>query len=222
MQLALLGCAVVPLIVPSLVCVRSLTQPCWHTGLEYPATLHDIVSWCVDINAVPKKAVLRLLAESCSSKVDADRLLLLSSRGGKQAYDEFVGLQRLTLLDLLALFPSSNPSVAHLLSCLPALPPRVYSISSSPLANPNLASIAFTVVYYRTGKDGAIRRYVGLCGACATEGCSAAHADSTSPGKVCVPTTSRSCAAPTLANAPTLTCGQVAVAASAASPRRPL
>ena len=114
-----------PLLVPSLVCVRSLTQPCWHTGLEYPATLHDIVSWCVDINAVPKKAVLRLLAESCSSKVDADRLLLLSSRGGKQAYDEFVGLQRLTLLDLLALFPSSNPSVAHLLSCLPALPPRV-------------------------------------------------------------------------------------------------
>ena len=70
----------------------------------------------------------------------------------------FVGEQRLSVLDLLALFPSCKPDVAHLLCSLPALPPRVYSISSSPLTDPNVASIAFTVVNYRTGKDGAVRR----------------------------------------------------------------
>lgn len=81
------------------------------------------------------------------------------SRSGKAAYDAFVGQQRLSLLDVLALFPSCCPPLAQLLTSLPALPPRAYSISSSPLMRPNIASITFTVVDYRTGKGGAIRRY---------------------------------------------------------------
>ncbi len=70
------------------------------------------------------------------------------SRAGKSHFSVFVEAQRLTLLDLLNLFPSTTPPLAHLLSALPPMPPRLYSIASSPLSKPSSVAIAFTVVAY--------------------------------------------------------------------------
>jgi sulfite reductase alpha subunit-like flavoprotein len=63
-------------------------------------------------------------------------------------FSVFVEEQRLTLLDLLNLFPSCTPPLDHLLSALSPLPPRMYSVASSPLVSPTRVAVAFTVVAF--------------------------------------------------------------------------
>lgn len=74
---------------------------------------------------------------------------------------QFIGEQQLNFVEILHLFPSCSPPLDHLLSLLPQLMPRYYSIASSPLANPDQLSIALTVVENSVGPNG-IRR-PGLC-----------------------------------------------------------
>ena len=59
--------------------------------------------------------------------------------------------QSLTLCELLEAFPSCRPRAGTLLSLLPPLPPRYYSVASSQIATPGSVSVAFSVVTYRLG-----------------------------------------------------------------------
>jgi sulfite reductase alpha subunit-like flavoprotein len=74
--------------------------------------------------------------------------VVVCSRAGRTQFATFVEQQRLTLLDLLNLFPTCRPPLAHLLSAASPLPPRMYSIASSPLLHPNSVAIAVTIVAY--------------------------------------------------------------------------
>merc|ERR1711892_840424 len=65
---------------------------------------------------------------------------------GGQEYMTKVRDSQMTLLELLALFPSCVPPVTALLEHLPRLNPRPYSLSSSPLATPCTISWVFTLV----------------------------------------------------------------------------
>lgn len=62
------------------------------------------------------------------------------------------------LLDLLEAFPSARPPVADLLASLPTLKPRLYSIASSPLANPGHVELCVGVV--RDNRRGRVREGV--------------------------------------------------------------
>ena len=55
------------------------------------------------------------------------------------------------------MFSSCKPTLESILNILPSLMPRYYSVASSPLDDPMLMSIAFTVLEY----DLAIPRYSG-------------------------------------------------------------
>ncbi|GLD92694.1 hypothetical protein PINS_up001273 [Pythium insidiosum] len=125
------------------------------------ATLRELLSSHVDLQASPKKAALRTLATCCSDEEERARLLVLSSKSGAVAFKRFVSEQQLSVVELLHLFPSCKPSLDTLLSLLPQLMPRFYSIATSPLADANKIGIAFTVVDERIEPHGIRRR--GLC-----------------------------------------------------------
>lgn len=128
-------------------------------------TVLDVLRWCVDITSAPKKAFLRLLAEYATDPAEQQQLLVLCSRQGKELYADFVERQALTLLDLLYLFPSCTPPLEMLLSALPSLAPRLYSLSCSPLASEHIMTFAFSVVTFECGPKAnpeAITRQ-GLC-----------------------------------------------------------
>ena len=132
--------------------------PSWIPGYPFP-TVRDVLTWCVDLSALPKKSLLRLLGDASSAANERDALFFLASRstGALAAFANFVEAQRLDVGDLLALFPSSSPSLANLLSALPSLTPRFYSICSSPLVSPASLSVAFNVVDYVV--CGGVRRF---------------------------------------------------------------
>lgn len=126
-----------------------------------PCSVRDALVYHADILSSPKKAALRALASYCSDEEERARLLVLSSKSGVDKYKTFIGEQQLNFVEILHLFPSCMPPLDHLLSLLPQLMPRYYSIASSPLVNPDQLSIALTIVENSVGPNG-IRR-PGLC-----------------------------------------------------------
>lgn len=97
-----------------------------------------------------RKSLLRVLGEHCSSDSDRQRLLHLSSSGGRSDYATHIKAGQPSLLALFHQFPSCKPPLAALLDCLPPLAPRMYSVSCSPLASPHRVQVAFSVVRYDT------------------------------------------------------------------------
>ncbi|RYG43543.1 hypothetical protein EON68_00240, partial [archaeon] len=122
--------------------------PTWlREAVGGDASLIDILLWCYDVQQLPKKAFLRMLGDYASGE-DRDRLYYLAGRQGRNAYMTFIEQQRLSLVELLSLFPSCKPTLAALFSALPPLMPRYYSIASSAVGNPCAITVAFTVVTY--------------------------------------------------------------------------
>ncbi|XP_014923535.3 methionine synthase reductase isoform X2 [Acinonyx jubatus] len=110
-------------------------------------SLQFILTWCLEIRAVPKKAMLRALAEHAAGP-DRRRLHELCSRQGAADYGRFVRDAHTGLLDLLLAFPSCQPPLALLLEHLPKLQPRPYSCASSNLSHPGKLHFVFNVVEF--------------------------------------------------------------------------
>ncbi|KAL0038154.1 hypothetical protein WJX79_005239 [Trebouxia sp. C0005] len=118
--------------------------------LGWPCTLEHALMCGCDLTSIPRKSLLRLLGEHCSSQEDKQRLLHLSSIAGRQDYNTDIKAAQPSLLDLFHQFPSCQPPLAALLDCLPPLAPRMYSVSCSPLERPHAVQVAFSVVRYAT------------------------------------------------------------------------
>ena len=107
--------------------------------------------------------------------------LAASRQQGEDLARIYIEEQRRTVVDLLREFPSTNSiSVPGLLSMLPSIPPRYYSVSSSPLASGDGGAatassttakgltVAFSVVDYMTpslmvnGQECGLRRIHGV------------------------------------------------------------
>jgi sulfite reductase alpha subunit-like flavoprotein len=128
--------------------------------LRCPSTVKGALKRGCDITTVPKKSLLRILAEHCTNSKDKDALLLLSSNSpqGKAAYITHILQARPSLLDLLNTHPSCTPTLDALLDALPPLQPRMYSVACAPPppeerghgGGENTVSVAFSVVQYET------------------------------------------------------------------------
>ena len=118
---------------------------------EIIAPVSAVFTWCVDILSPPMKQALRLLSSYARSEEEKAVLAYLGSPAGNNAVENFIEKQRLTLLDVLALFPTCQPPVGHLLSVLSPLATRYYSMSNSPLEDDRKITFAFTVVAYECG-----------------------------------------------------------------------
>uniref|UniRef100_A0A0P4WEL1 Methionine synthase reductase n=1 Tax=Scylla olivacea TaxID=85551 RepID=A0A0P4WEL1_SCYOL len=130
--------------------------------LPCKSSLRYLLEYCVDIRAVPKKPLLRALAEYTTNPCEQRRLLELVSKEGAGEYTHHVREACLSTLDLLMFFRSCRPSVTTLLEHLPRLLPRPYSAASSPLATPNHLTFVFNVVEIPQGKSVAFSRQ-GVC-----------------------------------------------------------
>ncbi|NWW86106.1 MTRR reductase, partial [Rhynochetos jubatus] len=112
------------------------------------STLKFILTWCLEIRAIPKKAFLRALVECTSDVGEKRRLQELCSRQGASDYTRFIRESNVCLLDLLRAFPSCKPSLNLLIEHLPKLQARSYSASSSNLYQPGKLCFVFNIVEF--------------------------------------------------------------------------
>ena len=132
------------------------------------STRRELLTWCSDLQSYPPtKQLLRLLAEHASAPNERQILLYLSSAQGQASFCDLRTNHHVTIPQLLAAFPSSQPPLPYLLSVLQPLMPRFYSLSQDPqlscIPSPEgeeqtrrrLVEIAVTVhdsPYYKEGR----------------------------------------------------------------------
>ena len=120
-----------------------------------PITVEEAIRTTVDLSGPIKKKRLLLLANFAKDAEEERALRLLScaaKAGELDVYDTFVEQQRRSVVDILNEFPSAQSiTLEGLLGCLTAIPPRYYSVCSSPLkdrqdGNGFQIKVAFSVV----------------------------------------------------------------------------
>uniref|UniRef100_A0A7N8XU71 Nitric oxide synthase n=1 Tax=Mastacembelus armatus TaxID=205130 RepID=A0A7N8XU71_9TELE len=154
-----------------------------------PCTIYQAFQYFLDITTPPSPVLLQQFAALATnekqkkkleilSKVDSLTVLLsniinnrlyfyptltlsLKSKG-LQEYEEWKWYNNPTLVEVLEEFPSIQVPSTLLLTQLPLLQPRYYSISSSPDLHPGEIHLTVAVVSYRS-RDGAGAIHHGVC-----------------------------------------------------------
>uniref|UniRef100_A0A803YMH4 Nitric oxide synthase 3 n=1 Tax=Meleagris gallopavo TaxID=9103 RepID=A0A803YMH4_MELGA len=133
----------------------------WVPQSRLPScSLRQALSSFLDITAPPSPQFLQLLATLAREPADRERLQQLSQDA--RLYEDWKWFRCPTLLEVLQEFPSVGLPASLLLSQLPLLQPRYYSVSSAP--DPSNARIDLTVavVTYQS-ENGQGPVHYGVC-----------------------------------------------------------
>uniref|UniRef100_A0A674D3A6 Nitric oxide synthase n=1 Tax=Salmo trutta TaxID=8032 RepID=A0A674D3A6_SALTR len=133
----------------------------WQTVGRIPACpLSQALTYFLDVTTPPCQNLLHKLSQL--AKQDGHRQRLLTLAKDSKEYTTWKMFRVPNFLEVLEEFPSLEPSAAFLLSQLPLLKPRLYSISSSPQLHPNELHLTLTVLNYHT-QDGQGPLHHGVC-----------------------------------------------------------
>merc|ERR1712151_513943 len=127
---------------------------------EQPLLLRQVFEEVLDIFGRPSKAFLKQLAKFATDPKRKADLDMLISDAGAERYASEVAAETLTFFDLLKKYPSAKPSVEHLLTLLPCIKPRLYTIASSSRAYPGVARLTVVINDWETPSG---KNQVGLC-----------------------------------------------------------
>lgn len=139
-------------------------------------TLRELFTSRLDLTSMPKRNLLRILAEYASVESEKQDLMSLCSIKGpvadilsvmtfldRKLYQEQIEQGLPSLLDLLYRYPSSFPPLDHLVGNMLPLSPRFYSLCNSLKVHPNTLHVAFTIVETNIEKEPYARVIRGIC-----------------------------------------------------------
>jgi len=100
-------------------------------------TLRGLLTYCADIQALPEREDLRVLSPHCDlehpmGRDQRDKLLSLSDTSGAALYADYILREKRCWADVLYDFDSIQLTVESLLTLLPVMRPRHFSIASAP------------------------------------------------------------------------------------------
>ncbi|KAM8980401.1 nitric oxide synthase 3 isoform 1-T1 [Sarcophilus harrisii] len=123
--------------------------PGWVRDPRLPScTLQQALTFFLDITSPPGPQLLRLLSTLAEEPSEQQELEALSKDARR--YEEWKWFRCPTLLEVLEQFPSVALPAPLLLTQLPLLQPRYYSVSSAPSAHPGEIHLTVAVLAYRT------------------------------------------------------------------------
>lgn len=114
-----------------------------HLPLDRPVSLYELLSHSVEVQEPASRAQLRELASYTTCPPHKRELEAMTE---EVAYKEQILMKRITMLDLVEKYEACEIPFERFLELLPPLKPRYYSISSSPVVNPEIATITVGVV----------------------------------------------------------------------------
>nr|XP_045593481.1 nitric oxide synthase, salivary gland-like isoform X1 [Procambarus clarkii]XP_045593482.1 nitric oxide synthase, salivary gland-like isoform X2 [Procambarus clarkii] len=139
---------------------QGATGVSWEPHPHLPvASVRDLLSRYLDITTPPTPAFLLLLAAHATNNRHATRLIQLAT--DPEEYQQWKSRHYPHLLEVLEEFPSVKVEAGVVVSALPLLQPRYYSISTSPDLHPGLLHLTISGLQYRTrGGAGAVHQGV--------------------------------------------------------------
>ncbi|KAI5931500.1 Nitric oxide synthase, inducible [Manis javanica] len=124
-----------------------------------PCSLSQALTYFLDITTPPTQLLLRKLAQLATEEAEKQRLETLCQ---PSEYSRWKLSDSPTFPELLEQFPSLQVPASFLLSQLPLLRPRYYSVSSSRDRTPSEVHLTVAVLVYRT-RDGQGPLHHGVC-----------------------------------------------------------
>lgn len=115
-----------------------------HEGLPLhrPVSCEDLITHYVELVEPAKRSQVSFLAQSTKCPPEKNALETLASHD----YEAKVSALRVSVLDLLEKFPSCQIKFGDFLGMLPLMQMRQYSISSTPLWNPDHVTLTVAVL----------------------------------------------------------------------------
>ncbi|KAL2297502.1 hypothetical protein Nmel_016809 [Mimus melanotis] len=133
----------------------------WTSHKKIPAcTLPEALTYLLDITTPPSQQLLKKLSQLVTAEGDKQRLQVLCQ--STEEYNKWKFYNSPNILEVLEEFPSAEVSTAFLLTQLPFLKPRYYSVSSSCDMTAREIHLTVAVVNYRT-RDGEGPLHHGVC-----------------------------------------------------------
>ncbi|XP_058035287.1 nitric oxide synthase 3 isoform X3 [Ahaetulla prasina] len=125
-----------------------------------PCTLRQALTYFLDITTAPSPQLLQLLATLAEHRGEREKLQRLSQ--DSLLYEEWKWFRCPTMVELLEEFPSVALPTSLLLTQLPLLQARQYSVSSAPDAHPGELHLTVAVLNY-CSQDGKGPMHYGVC-----------------------------------------------------------
>ncbi|XP_039225780.1 nitric oxide synthase, endothelial [Crotalus tigris] len=125
-----------------------------------PCTLRQALTYFLDITTAPSPQMLQLLAGLAEDRTEREKLQRLSQ--DSLLYEEWKWFRCPTVIELLEEFPSVALPTSLLLTQLPLLQARQYSVSSAPDTHPGELHLTVAVLNYRS-QDGKGPMHYGVC-----------------------------------------------------------
>ncbi len=134
-----------------------------HLPLDEPAPLIGILGTCVELQATAARADIETMASYTEDPAQKAELLALigDDEDAHARYRQQVREPNVSVLELLERYPGCKLPFAVYLDMLPALQPRYYSISSSPLVSGEVATVTDGVL--RAPARGRAGEFSGVC-----------------------------------------------------------
>ncbi|CAE6384175.1 unnamed protein product [Rhizoctonia solani] len=127
---------------------RSL--PLGYPGPNTPTTLRSLITKHADINSVPRKSFVELLAHFTKDQMETDKLHEFCTAEGLDDLFDYTTRVRRTILEVLLEFRSAVVPKDYVADLFPELRPRQFSIASSSSVHPREIHLCVAIVNYRT------------------------------------------------------------------------
>nr|ANM86868.1 Fe-hydrogenase 2 flavodoxin-fused protein [Stygiella incarcerata]ANM86884.1 Fe-hydrogenase 2 [Stygiella incarcerata] len=109
-------------------------------------TVAELFEQYVDLFGTPSQKLLSQLALLAADEAEKAKLLKLAE--DKAVFDEFV--KEHNIEETLREFPSAMPPIENIISMVPRIKPRLYSIASSGNMHPKTIQLSIVLVHYKT------------------------------------------------------------------------
>ena len=139
-----------------------------------PCTVRNALKYYINILGVPTRRSIELLSFFCTNKEEQNKLIEIGRLAdGADLYHSYLKREKRSFVELFEDFKSCKPPLDQLLSIVPPLLPREFSIASSPNTHGNEIHLAVALVefvsYYKRQRYGVCTQWLSTLSCSTTD-----------------------------------------------------